>query len=55
MLYLAAAFTIIWLVVFIFVFLMYRRQTHIDAELEMLEETAQRLERKLDAPVTPGA
>ena len=36
--YLAAAYGVIWLVVFIFVFSIYRRQKSVEQELEMLEE-----------------
>ncbi|MCP4166410.1 MAG: CcmD family protein [Chloroflexi bacterium] len=38
MTYFAAAYLAIWLIVFIFVFGMYRRQSKIDEELATLEE-----------------
>lgn len=40
MIYLVAAYVVIWLVVFGLVFNMVRRQSQIDAELQMLEEIA---------------
>jgi len=46
MVYLAAAYGVIWLALFLFVFSIYRRQTRIDAEIEALEEALERLERK---------
>lgn len=36
--YLAAAYGVIWLVVFVFIFSIYRRQKAVEQELEMLEE-----------------
>lgn len=44
--YLAAAYGAIWLVIFIFVFSMQRRQSHIETELQTLEDMARRQERK---------
>ena len=38
--YFAAAYLAIWLIIFIFVFSMYRRQSRIDEELATLEEIA---------------
>ena len=37
--YMVAAYFAIWLVVFVLVFLMYRRQGKIEEELAMLEES----------------
>ena len=38
MLYLAAAYAVIWLAVFVLVFSMNRRQSQLDEELHILEE-----------------
>ena len=44
--YLAAAYGVIWLVLFLFVFSIFRRQSRIDAEIDALEDALKRLERK---------
>lgn len=46
MTYLAAAYAIIWLVLFLFVFSIFRRQARIDAEIGALEDALERLEKK---------
>ena len=46
MTYLAAAYGVIWLVLFLFVFSIFRRQTRIDTEIEALEEALDRLDKK---------
>ncbi len=46
MTYLAAAYGVIWLALFLFVFSIFRRQTRIDAEIDALEDALERLERK---------
>ena len=46
MTYLAAAYAVIWLALFLFVFSIFRRQTRIDAEIDALEDALERLERK---------
>jgi len=43
MVYLAAAYGIIWLVLFIFVFSIFRRQQRIDDEIATLEEALERI------------
>lgn len=43
--YFAAAYLVIWLVVFVFVFLMNRRLGALDDELTMLEEAVKRQEK----------
>ncbi|NUQ37365.1 MAG: CcmD family protein [Caldilineales bacterium] len=42
MIYLVAAYVVIWLVVFGLIFNMHRRQAQLDSELQMLEEIANR-------------
>jgi CcmD family protein len=44
--YLAAAYAAIWLVLFIFVLSIFRRQSRIDTELEALEDALERLQEK---------
>ena len=44
--YMAAAYGVIWLVTFIFIFSIYRRQKQVQQELEMLEEIVR--DRQLD-------
>lgn len=38
MIYLAAAYGVIWLAVFVLVFSMHRKQSHLNDELSILEE-----------------
>lgn len=44
--YFVAAYTVIWLVIFVFVFLMNRRLGALDDQLTMLEEALKRQEQK---------
>ena len=46
MTYLAAAYGVIWFVLFLFVFSIFRRQTKIDTEIDALEDALKRLEQK---------
>ena len=46
MIYLAAAYGVIWLALFLFVFSIFSRQGKIETELEALEEALERLNRK---------
>ncbi len=43
MTYLAAAYGVIWLALFIFVFSIFRRQTRIDNEIAALEDALERI------------
>jgi len=43
MIYLAAAYGVIWLTLFLFIFSIFQRQRKIDAELAVLEETLERI------------
>lgn len=46
MTYLAAAYAVIWIALFLFIFSIFRRQARIDAEIEALEDAVARLEKK---------
>jgi len=43
MIYLAAAYGVIWLALFLFIFSVFQRQRKIDAELAVLEESLERI------------
>jgi len=43
MIYLAAAYGAIWLMLFIFVFSIFRRQSKIDSEIAALEDALERI------------
>ena len=46
MTYLAAAYAVIWFVLFLFVLSIYRRQTQIDTEIDALEDALERIEKR---------
>ncbi len=49
MVYLAAAYGVIWLTLFIFVISIFRRQGRIDAEIAALEDALERISHRHEA------